>query len=319
MRRGIFDANVRDYQGDIEVNRGIRATLEKAEGEDFWWLNNGITIVVDETTHSSKSLTLKNPQIVNGLQTSQEIYHVLQASKKDEARNLLVRVLVPQPEVEGSYQRIVRATNSQTSVSPASMRATDPFHRDIEDFLKANKLYYERRKNYYKNEGRPRDAIISVQYLAQAVMAILLGRPNDARARPSTLLKNDQDYQKVFNSAHPVKMYLACAQLMKRCEAFLRSKGLEQKEVNNLKYHLAMLVSRMAANQATPTSEQIAKIDINKLDASFLEGCFATASQAYNRQGGNDQAAKGPRLVEKLKQKLERSLYKSRLSRRKSS
>ncbi len=40
----LFDFNVRDYQGDVEVNKGIRDTLAKAvANEDFWWLNNGIT------------------------------------------------------------------------------------------------------------------------------------------------------------------------------------------------------------------------------------------------------------------------------------
>jgi hypothetical protein len=301
LRRGIFDANVRDYQGDIEVNRSIRTTLENPEEEDFWWLNNGITIIVDEVVYSTKFITIKNPQIVNGLQTSQEVFHVLQRKTADK-RNILVRILKPEHPV--SYQRIVRATNSQTTVSPASLRTTDPFHRDIEDYLKGNKLYYERRKNFYKNEGRPRDSIISVSYLAQAVMAVLLGRPNDARARPSTLLKNDDDYIKVFSSEYPIHMFLVCALLMKKCEAYLRRKGIETKEVNNLKYHLAMYASRIAANSVNPTAEQIARINVIAISEDFLHESYRNVLNAYRSTGGDDQAAKGPKMVDKLTKKL---------------
>ena len=59
--------------------------------------------------------------------------------------------------------------------------ATDKIQRDIEDYLKSRGLFYDRRKNFYKNSGKPRDVIIDIPYLAQAVMAILLRRPDTAR------------------------------------------------------------------------------------------------------------------------------------------
>lgn len=41
----IFEANVRDYQGKTSVNQEIKYTLEDGHPkEDFWWLNNGVTI-----------------------------------------------------------------------------------------------------------------------------------------------------------------------------------------------------------------------------------------------------------------------------------
>lgn len=47
LQRHLFEANVRDYQGSTEVNEGIRSSLESAP-EDFWWLNNGITIIASQ-------------------------------------------------------------------------------------------------------------------------------------------------------------------------------------------------------------------------------------------------------------------------------
>jgi hypothetical protein len=45
LRQYIFESNVRDFQGNVEVNRDIRHTLDSDDNLDFWWLNNGITIL----------------------------------------------------------------------------------------------------------------------------------------------------------------------------------------------------------------------------------------------------------------------------------
>ena len=42
----IFESNVRDYQGKTNVNNEIQKTLENPGNEEFWWLNNGVTILV---------------------------------------------------------------------------------------------------------------------------------------------------------------------------------------------------------------------------------------------------------------------------------
>ncbi|GAI16788.1 unnamed protein product, partial [marine sediment metagenome] len=70
MRLNLFEANVRDYQGKVEVNKAIGNTLLSAYSEDFWWLNNGVTVVASQASLSGKTLVVEDPQIVNGLQTS---------------------------------------------------------------------------------------------------------------------------------------------------------------------------------------------------------------------------------------------------------
>ena len=312
-RRGIFDANVRDYQGNVEVNRGIRTSLLDPAGEDFWWLNNGITILATDASHSGKTLTIKEPQVVNGLQTSHELFRAFQsATVLSDDRNILVRVIIPQ--ASGSYQRIVRATNSQTNVPPASLRATDPFHRDIEDYLRSKGYYYERRKNYYKNEGRPLNKIVSISYVAQGVMAILMARPNDARARPSTLIKSDQDYPKVFRSKYPIEVYNVCVSLMKLVEEHLRLKQYPANEVNNLKYHIAMFIARRSLNNTNLSANQLSKLNLESIDADLLEDCTLEVNTIFEKFGSDDQASKGPNFVKALSDRLKKTTYKSRLT-----
>ncbi len=77
FRSGLFDANVRDYQGNVEVNPTNRQTFDSPEGEDFWWLNNGVTIIAREAHHSGKSLTIREPHVVNVRQASHETFSAL--------------------------------------------------------------------------------------------------------------------------------------------------------------------------------------------------------------------------------------------------
>src|SRR3546814_13519732 len=48
-------------------------TLENPGAEDFWWLNNGVTILAQEASQVGKTIKITDPQIINGLQTSTEI------------------------------------------------------------------------------------------------------------------------------------------------------------------------------------------------------------------------------------------------------
>ena len=57
LRKYLFESNVRDYQGHNRVNKLIKNTLENPNGEEFWWLNNGVTILAqDASLSTTKSL-----------------------------------------------------------------------------------------------------------------------------------------------------------------------------------------------------------------------------------------------------------------------
>lgn len=202
LRSHLFDQNVRDYQGASgEVNSKIMESLKNPSGDlDFWWLNNGITILVDDSPTSSRSiLSLEDVQIVNGLQTSHTIFKFFKENPNliaTEDRLVLVRVLAPSDE--SHREQIIRSTNSQTPVGADALRGTDPVHRHIENILSLEGLYYDRRKNFYKNKGIPAKKIVSIRSLSQSVLSAFLLKPDTARARPSSFLKKDDDYEAIF-------------------------------------------------------------------------------------------------------------------------
>ena len=166
------------------------------------------------------------------------------------------------PEDPTSRDRVIKATNSQTSIPPASLKSTDKIHRDIEEYLKRMGLYYDRRKNFYKNEGLPVDKIVAIPYLAQAVMSIALKRPDNARSRPSSLLKKDDDYRQIFDPNRPLALCHRCALLMKKVEAYLRTEqGLSATDKGNVRFHVAMTVVALSLGALSPHITEIPDLD----------------------------------------------------------
>ena len=47
---------VRDYQGHNSVNKEIGNTLVSSTPEDFWWLNNGVTIVAEDVSQEHQTI-----------------------------------------------------------------------------------------------------------------------------------------------------------------------------------------------------------------------------------------------------------------------
>ncbi len=301
LRSHLFEGNVRDYQGRTEVNKEIRATLESTGPEDFWWLNNGVSMICSNASLSGKTLTVEDAEIVNGLQSSREIYHALQG--KDigkETRNVLVRVLKPQGEE--SRDHIIKATNSQTPIPASSLRATDKIHRDIEQYLYARGYYYDRRKNYYKNLGKPIKKILAIPYVAQCVMACALDDPANARARPSSLLKSEEAYKRIFNSEHPIEIYHKCPLVVLGVEHFLRQTSNEnyRKHQNNLRFYVSMIWVLHQCGVARPSIRQVVAVDISALTQETFQAAVEVVWKKYVELGGTDQAAKGSDLVANL-------------------
>ena len=300
----IFESNVRDYQGHVTVNKDIQDSLEHSEGEDFWWLNNGITILADSANFvTTKELRITLPEIVNGLQTSNEIYNYFSANPNRidyENRNLLVRVIVPQSE--DSRDKIIFATNSQTSIPKASLRATDSIHREIEIYFRSRDLYYDRRKNYYKNQGKKSTQIISVSFLAQCLMSIILQRPDFARARPSTLLTDDSAYNKLYNEKQDLATFYAAAFIGKKVDLTLRACSCySTTNKSDILFYVIYVLCVRILNKQKITSHDLANIDLEQVNEELILDCAKRVYEIYMKLGGTDKVAKGPILIEQIK------------------
>lgn len=304
LRKYIFESNVRDYQGHNSVNQDIQATLDTTGPEDFWWLNNGITLLTDEAVlATSKELVLTDPAVVNGLQTSNEIFQYFKAHPErveNETRNILVRIIVP--ESEESRDRIILATNNQTNIPKSSLRANDPIHWQIELFFKSKGLFYDRRKNYYKNQGKKSEEIVSVSFLAQCMISLLLQKPDYARARPSTLLTQDETYTALYGETQNLDVFYNAAILGKRIEKHLkRSSIYTQAQKNDILFYVLFFSVAKYLNKVSITANDIKGLDISVFTDDYFDEIAQDVLAKYIRLGGDGKTAKNPALTELLK------------------
>lgn len=303
--KALFDANVRDYQGSTVVNNNIKDTLQAGiENQNFWWLNNGITITVDRATTAGNILTIEEPQVVNGCQTSFEIYKYIKNIGECDTENRKLLVKVVQAPNEEIRMNIIKASNSQTQIPLSSLRSTDYIHRDIEEHLKHNGFYYERRKNYYKNAGKPISNIISVGYLSQVIEAILLMKPDVSRSRPSTLLKKDEDYKRIFNENYSLNLYLNSVKIGKKVENIMKQEGIQAGDILNIKYHTMMFIVMYKLNNQRVSWRKFQEMNIENITEDEVKYAVEIVKGIFDNLGSTDKVAKGTKFVEEVKSKL---------------
>ena len=303
LRSSFFEANVRDYQGSNSVNSCIAESLAKRDEEDFWWLNNGITILSENVTPvTNRELALTNPEVVNGLQTSTEIFNYFSGNMElldDEKRNVLVRVLVP--DTEESRDNIIFSTNNQTNIPKSSLRVTDTIHLQIEMYFKSRGLYYDRRKNYYKNQKKKASDIVGVSFLAQCLISVFLRKPDFARARPSTLLTDDETYRKLYESETDLEVYYKTAVLGKKIQSNLkRTPEMTSAERNDVLYYLIYAVSANVFRKKEITFADMKNLELETITDELINDIKQQIYDKYKELGGNGRVAKSDTFISEI-------------------
>ena len=148
----LYEANIREYLGTSgSVNKKIMETLRNPKDRvNFFFYNNGITIIADQISKVEKKgkiseFEIINPQIVNGCQTVSTIYETLNSlsvnSLEEEFKNTYVMVKVLSiPSKEDSsmaklYHDIVTYNNSQNAINQKTFAASaDEFKRIQSEF-----------------------------------------------------------------------------------------------------------------------------------------------------------------------------------------
>jgi len=126
----LFEENIREYLGKNTINKEIINTLKsKTDRSNFFYYNNGITIICSKVgTPSGNSLELFQPQVVNGCQTINSIFEVLDDYTIEEIEEefrqtfVMVKVLLFDEKTkilksDKFYKDIVKYNNKQNSIN----------------------------------------------------------------------------------------------------------------------------------------------------------------------------------------------------------
>lgn len=267
LKKYLFDSNVRDYMGLNRVNEDIMETLRRKDSKtDFWWLNNGITILSTSAINVGNSLKIQNVQIVNGLQTSQTIHrHFSETEDVGDDRSVVLKIITQTNPI--IRDAIIRSTNNQTSIELTSLFATDKIQRDIEDIMKQQGLYYERRANYYSNQDIDPQLIFDMLYLASGYVSLILKAPERGANFKQKNFKDPQKYNLIYNSKDSLLIWPKLAIILRKTDSVLsdifrhRSGG-----VNMLKRarHLTSLITLSRIyNTYNFSAADIVSFDVN--------------------------------------------------------
>jgi hypothetical protein len=278
LRRYLFDSNVRAFMGLNRVNEDIRATLNDPESPDFWWLNNGITILVNSAIITGKFILLERVQIVNGLQTTESIARFFSEGGTDpKERAVLVKIIVS-TELS-TRDAIIRATNNQTPVELSSLHATDKIQRDIEDVLLRDGLFYERRINYYANQGQPATHIVSPLYIASGFVNLVLKSPFSAATLKARFMRSDESYNRVFSQLTPIKVWPVIARILKKTDAVLETlrpvgTGANERFLKNWRQITAFLAIARVFGRFSFNASDLADFRPENLTTELLQSCW---------------------------------------------
>jgi len=267
INENAFNENVRVYlKLKNPINQSIYETALADQNYEFWYLNNGVTIVCEEciyTPHTpTPTVKLNNLQVVNGGQTTHALFEAYQKDKeKLKSILLLVRICETKKDYHIS-EKISETTNSQTPVRSRDLRANDRIQKKLEEQFKAIGYFYERKKNQHQSEAKTKR--IDSELLGQIYLAYYLDMPSEAKNQKTIVF--GEKYADIFEENEisavkmllPYKLYLPLEVMKKEIQKKKRNKqDISEKEafISRAIFHLLNVIKIIAEKKALDLNE----------------------------------------------------------------
>ncbi|PWD83640.1 AIPR family protein [Ignatzschineria cameli] len=249
LRRHIFDDNIRYYLGSdekIEVNATMKEQITGDRAYLFGMLNNGITVIADEINLSSEELSLKNYQIVNGCQTSNVIFEVLN-DIHNNSEDIYLPIRFIATEDEETKSSIIKATNSQTTLKPEQLAALSSIQKAIEQYYETKKksnnfdLFYERRTEQFRDDNVQKTKIITIPLQIKSTSAMFLDLPDEVSGQYGKVERSTRGSLFQDNHLAFLNTYYVSGLAWYRVDRFIRTNE-EGKKARRARWHLMMLL-----------------------------------------------------------------------------
>ncbi len=187
----LLERNIRRFLGlqGNRVNQGIAETLNDTDDRpNFYFYNNGITIVCTKFAHSGASQTrdftvqIDGLQIINGGQTCKTIQDTLSKMgtlPQDIGKaSVMVRIYELPDNAENMVRNITYATNSQNPVDLRDLRSNDSKQRSLEAAISQLGFTYHRHRS---DDSLRRRTSVSSAKAAEAILAVWRMKPFSAK------------------------------------------------------------------------------------------------------------------------------------------
>ena len=138
------------------------------------------------------------------------------------------------------------------------------------------------------------------------MMSILLNRPDQAKARPSTLLSDDAKYEMIFAEDGNLETFFKAASLGRRvCLKIPQlDQSLEKSQISDLRFYVMMGVSYILTKKLTLSFDDIANLDLDNLSDEKILIAINAAKDVYLRLGGTSKIAKSFSMVNEVRKAI---------------
>jgi hypothetical protein len=277
----LLERNVRRYLGlhGNRVNEGIRETLTSSSPSNFYFFNNGLTLVCTDFSYnalqsSDYQVRVENLQIVNGGQTCMTILKTAE-SLAAEGKTLpgdasvLVRLYKLPRDNEDIVLQITHATNSQNPVDLKDLRSNDNIQIQLEASIQSLGFNYRRKRV----DGSSKPSDITAGAAAEAILAVWREAPHQAK------FLTREHFGKLYETVFPSNIngaQVVLAVLLYRIAESHRRRPSEA-DPPLVRYASCFIAMRMG--------QRLLK-DLNRNLEDVTHLCFSTAQQLIEERGG---------------------------------
>jgi hypothetical protein len=274
---GLLEKNIRRYLGlnRNRVNEAIQETLLGDRKDNFYFKNNGITMVCKKFSYNALQeknwdVVAEDIQIINGGQTCKTIQQTIKDHADKDYSQVFVLVRLYElsdsnEDNESLINEITLATNSQNPVDLSDLRANDNVQRALETDIRELGYHYRRKKDIASTS----ESIIPLSVAAQAIYSVWKEKPHVAKFKRKELFGSlyDDVFRPVPNAAQVVIAVL----IYRFCDNQRRKLSLieEHPHIPYSNYFLSMIIGKLLLKETNLSLGQLTHKNFDQAKTYF--------------------------------------------------
>lgn len=272
--RKLFHKNIRNVLGKTEVNDELQQTIQNSP-DNFWYFNNGITIIADKieksmiggTGNDLGAFRLQNASIVNGAQTISSIgASAVNFPEKVKKVFVSARFISLQDSAPGFGNEVTKSNNRQNRIENRDFVSQDPQQVRLKEELAHDSIIYNivRTDQFVRSNTafEVEEATVSLACASGNVALVV-----QAKREIGKFFENlDKGiYKQIFNQSTTGRYLLNCRALNKLIEELISGMILDLEKRAGREYGVLVHGNRMISSLVFDQI-QVSKTDVMTFD-----------------------------------------------------
>ena len=271
----LLNRNIRNYLGTSAniVNTAIKDTLMSEKKENFYFYNNGITMICSNFTYNGLQsenwmVKVNDLQIINGGQTCKTIQRTIKDNSITDYINTYVLIRLYElsgDDMDSLITDITIATNSQNPVDLRDLRANDDLQKRLETAVADLGYTYKRKKN---NTIPPRDTIILSSVAAESIYSVWKKKPYQAKFKKNELFGTF--YHQIFDNVNGAQLVMA-ALIHRFCDSQRKKTALHKDypHIPYSNYFMSMIIGGLILNDLGISLNELTHLKFDEAKTCF--------------------------------------------------